>query len=294
MTRVTLNETQARLDLDANRPAETQSQVWRQHLGKVAWPTLLLSIALLLGVVAVWGAVLGKLLPLWLGAILMIGIDYAWFTPLHEAVHGNISGRQSHSWLDGLIGCFAATSFCAPYPAFKALHLRHHCTVNRPGRDPDLWVAGRSKLETALRCLSILPYYYATIFGLVGEPSVFLKSYRRQSFLAFGLIGASVALLTSQGLAMEALLLWFLPGLIAGGMLAYVFDYMPHHPHEGIGRYDNARIILGGPLLTVLTGWHNYHLIHHLYPRVPFFRYGQVFFAMRVELESKGARIDER
>ena len=37
----------------------------------------------------------------------------------------------------------------------------------------------------------------------------------------------------------------------------------------------------------------NYHLVHHLWPRVPFYRYGRVFYESREELESHGAEIVE-
>ncbi len=34
-----------------------------------------------------------------------------------------------------------------------------------------------------------------------------------------------------------------------------------------------------------------YHLVHHLFPRVPFYRYGTCFHALRPDLEARGADI---
>jgi fatty acid desaturase len=44
-------------------------------------------------------------------------------------------------------------------------------------------------------------------------------------------------------------------------------------------------------LLTPLFIYHNYHLIHHLWPRVPFYRYGAVWRAKREMLASHQARV---
>ena len=45
------------------------------------------------------------------------------------------------------------------------------------------------------------------------------------------------------------------------------------------------------PGLTTLLLGQNYHLIHHLYPAVPFFRYGACFREIRADLAVRGAPI---
>jgi beta-carotene hydroxylase len=35
----------------------------------------------------------------------------------------------------------------------------------------------------------------------------------------------------------------------------------------------------------------NYHLVHHVKPRVPFYRYGEVYRELRPELERHGSPI---
>ena len=46
-----------------------------------------------------------------------------------------------------------------------------------------------------------------------------------------------------------------------------------------------------GGLNTLLLG-QNYHLLHHLYPRMPFYRYAACFRAVRPVLEAERARIE--
>jgi len=51
-----------------------------------------------------------------------------------------------------------------------------------------------------------------------------------------------------------------------------------------------TRIYLFPGLTTILLG-QNYHLIHHLYPTIPFFRYGACFRKVRDELVTREASI---
>ena len=92
------------------------------------------------------------------------------------------------------------------------------------------------------------------------------------------------------GYGIEALCLWLIPTWIASGALGFVLDWIPHHPHTNTGRWTNARI-LDCSWLTVPMLGQNYHLVHHLWPRVPFYRYGILFHAQRELLISHGSPI---
>lgn len=267
--------------------------VWKKHMGQLAWPTLGLSLLLLVSGLVTWIGVLKGFLPLGLGGLIMFVVDYFWFTPLHEAAHGNIGGQPSRKRLDQAIGWLAAAFFVAPFSAFRALHLRHHGHVNRKGEDPDLWVAGSTPLVTVLRCLSIVPYYYGMLFGSMRRESAVKRRLAWQTGGALLLILALVIFLARRGFGPILLGLWIIPGWLAIAVLAFVFDYLPHRPHEDEGRWTNSRIIVGGRWLTFLTTGQNYHLIHHLFPRVPFYRYGTVFQEMRPELEEHEVLIQE-
>jgi fatty acid desaturase len=36
---------------------------------------------------------------------------------------------------------------------------------------------------------------------------------------------------------------------------------------------------------------HSYHLMHHLYPRIPFYHYGTAYHALEPELAAVGAKV---
>ena len=69
----------------------------------------------------------------------------------------------------------------------------------------------------------------------------------------------------------------------ADGYRILVFMVLPHYPHTG--RQDEnpnttALMRMGKEwLLTPILMYQNYHLVHHLYPTVPFYRYGKVWKA---------------
>ena len=153
-------------------------------------------------------------------------------------------------------------------------------------------MAAPTRLGVLVRCLTILPHYYMVLFGWLRDGS---SSSRRQKTLQaaviFIVMGAGLGALIRAGFGSELLLLWVLPAWLASGLLAYLFDYLPHRPHDDRGRWTNARILIGGRLLTLLMAGQNYHLVHHLMPRVPFYRYGALYRDLRPELERHGSTI---
>ena len=63
-------------------------------------------------------------------------------------------------------------------------------------------------------------------------------------------------------------------------------------PRRVLG-YENAALCVwdyGGPGTPLLLS-QNYHLVHHLMPRVPFYRYGPLYRDLRPELERHGSTI---
>ena len=45
--------------------------------------------------------------------------------------------------------------------------------------------------------------------------------------------------------------------------------------------------------MTLLRGYQNYHAIHHLYPKVPFFRYWRVYKALEPYLMGSGLPVEQ-
>lgn len=264
--------------------------VWRQYSGAIAWPTLIVT----LGVVVAWfTAVLAHaagILSTPAASVLSFCACYVALTPAHEAAHGNISGRR-HKWLDAAVGWTAMFILLGPFPPFRELHLRHHAHTNHPVKDPDMWVSGKG-LCLPFRFLTILPrYYWVYFFPPAGVASKLAQTrhYAIGFFFAYLLLVAGMAL---AGLFWTAILVMIVPAWLALSVLAVVFDWLPHHPHLSRDRYRNARVIPGAMLDMLLLG-QNFHLVHHIWPTVPWYRYGAVFRGTEVELRSKGAAIVE-
>ena len=75
------------------------------HSGKVAIPTIILSFLVVLTYCVILFFFAIKLLSPTLTIIFLIGITFASYVPMHEAVHGNIGGsNKKFRWLDKSIG----------------------------------------------------------------------------------------------------------------------------------------------------------------------------------------------
>ena len=94
---------------------------------------------------------------------------------------------------------------------------------------------------------------------------------------------------------MEVLLLLGVAWLFGVTLLLYLFAYIVHRPHQDVGRYvDTSTILVPGPwqrLVTWLWGFQNYHSIHHLFPRVPFYQYAKLYADIEPIMVARGAPI---
>jgi beta-carotene hydroxylase len=93
----------------------------------------------------------------------------------------------------------------------------------------------------------------------------------------------------------EALALFVLAWLFGAMVLLYLFAYVVHRPHEQVGRYvDTSTVLLPGRFHKVLSWlwmYQNYHSVHHLFPRVPFYQYAKLYEDIEGIMAAKGAPI---
>ncbi len=264
----------------------------------VAWPTLMLAAALpaTLLTVIVLGFTGG--LPLWVCTPVLAIVSYAHYTLVHEAIHGNVVARpKSLAWINTVVGWIGSLGMGSGWPALQRTHVLHHSHTNTE-RDPDIVVKGTFAQLLAkwvvMVTMSLLPMFalrfvsperYKRQGTILGPADIAQVS--AVTLFTLGLLVAAVA----TGHVAEWLLLWFLPTRLGILALNILFQWLPHHPFDQTERYLNTRISLwaGGTFLTLQQ---NLHLMHHLWPSVPFYNYARLFRALRPVLVAEGSRIE--
>jgi beta-carotene hydroxylase len=99
----------------------------------------------------------------------------------------------------------------------------------------------------------------------------------------------------AAGYWVEGIALFCVAWLIGAIVLLYLFAYIVHRPHEEVGRYLDTSTVLLPPSLNALLSWlwmyQNYHSIHHLFPRVPFYKYAELYRDIEEVMEAKRAPV---
>ncbi len=252
-----------------------------QDRPRFAWPTLILFLAcvsLFAGSIVLG---LRGVISLPVSVALSTVASYISYSITHEAAHNAIS---THRWLNDGIGRFAMLGFSITpsFETYRYLHLVHHRYTNDPIYDPDCFCGSGPAWSFPLRWCAMDASYIATYFR-VGNYKERPQAEKREFWLAVALSAAAIALICAQGWLRPFLLLYLLPTRIGLFCLAFAFDFLPHYPHrvkvqESNYRATSNRVGLEWLMTPLLVG-QNYHLAHHLYPAVPFYRYQRVWQA---------------
>ncbi len=243
---------------------------------KFAWPTITLMVLSHAANIASWVMVIGGYWPAWVGLVINSISGYVMFTPAHESIHRAAAQKSEHNDLILSIATFVAVPF-GKGKLFRIMHMHHHRFANDPEKDPDHWMA--SSLWT-MPLWGFWPFIYLINYMRHPEklPNVEMAEIRRELIVA-GI--ALTALFIWQPYV--TLMLWLIPSYFSFFLMCLVFMVLPHYPHTGRQDVDpntTSLMRMGKEwLLTPILMYQNYHLVHHLYPTVPFYRYGKVWKA---------------
>jgi len=268
----------------------------KQFIGEFAWPTVLLVLCVSLVCVATPLLVKAAILPLWLGVLIMAVNTYGAYTALHEAVHGTISGRHTGlRWVNEAVGYCAACILGMPLTGHRHEHLTHHRSTNDPADDPDYVISEMCRSPWhGLRSSALFTYNQLSFFHRYRRDTAPAEQERR--FWLEVLLSWTLRLAFIAWLGWD-IGLWLLIGgpLLGSVITQYLFSYLVHLPHEAVGRYENTATYLvpgwPGKWVTFAWGYQNYHSVHHLFPRVPFYRYPALFKRIRPIMLSRGAPV---
>lgn len=267
-------------------------QVGRRYSPDVAWRTIGLALCIFLGLGLSIAAVLGELIPHWLGGLINAVILYGSYTVVHEAVHSNIVPRHARwRWLNPLLGHAICALLWLFYHPHKRSHMLHHRKCNSD-EDPDIYARGDFGVVTFWR----IP---AATLGQLNPLALYRDCVRFKlsdrltaiSLATYGAYLAVILALIAAGWGYELLVLWFIPWFLGYSVMLIFFTWVPHHPHTAVGRYRDTRISIW-PLANLLTQGQHMHLIHHMMPWIPYYHYEKVFYELRPGLEANGVVVD--
>lgn len=267
-------------------------EIGRRHTPDFGARTLMLeAILFLIFFIATALAAAGRI-PMWLGMIVNTIFIYALYTVVHEAVHANISSRRMGlRWIDGLAGMIACIPLWLFYHQHKRQHMQHHVHTNEE-TDPDIYARGSFSGWVFLRLPMVLLNYFNP-FQQYRDCLRFELPKREIIYTAIGFIAYTTLVigLLAAGYGWEVLFLWFVPWWVGQTAMLTFFTWTPHHDHKETGRYRNTRVSLFPGANFLLQG-QNYHLIHHMIPSIPYYRYEGAFNEMRPMLEQHNVRIE--
>lgn len=198
-------------------------------------------------------------------------------TVIHDACHQSAHRNRT---INALLGHGSALMLAFSFPVFTRVHLQHHAHVNDPKNDPDYFVSTAGPL-----LLINARFLYHEIFFFQRQ---LWRNYELLEWLIARAIVVAIFWISIQYHFLGYVLnFWFIPSAVVGLALGLFFDYLPHRPHHERDRWKNARVY-PNRLLNLLIMGQNYHLIHHLWPSIPWYNYQPAYYATKPLLDAKG------
>ena len=269
LTSETLNSLESR----ANKTA-------RQHMGHIAWFTIFLGLAIPAAYVTILSLTAMGLISAGVAFPILVLLVYMSYSIVHDSVHGSIHGKnKTLKWLNESLGQLNAQVIWMCFTIHRKEHFAHHRNTNIADQDPDLPMASNG-LFNMMRMVLTSPgnkvKNYIEVYGEIATKKekrfvvteVFLSVIFRLGFAYF--LGWKLALLFFIG-----------AGFLGGLILQLGFAWIVHRSFDRTARYENtSTIIFPKPIDTPMTWiwmFQNYHAVHHLFPRIPFYLYRKVF-----------------
>lgn len=200
---------------------------------------------------------------------------------LHDGVHGSLSKNRKRNDLLGKTFCLTLfISLLGGFDAYRKSHLTHHRLTNREG-DPDLPMMNALYLHTSrLKVVAIFLMQLSGVgFFLLIAGYLRSGSWRSRIAALIVMIGCLAGWLLSIRAVELLLCYWIIPLATWAQFVNMVRGISEHYPAATFGREHVPAQALTRDIiptwfdsLFVTTRGINFHLTHHLFPTVPFFR----------------------
>lgn len=269
-----------------------ETEAAKRNMPDIAWPTILLAAAALAAFAMSCLAALNGAWPYWAAAMANAVLIYVLYTPVHDAAHSAIVPRKKGlRWINTAVGMACAAPLWMFFQEHRKAHFRHHARTNMDD-DPDLWAKGSFARVTLIQIPWLLVNYFNPVALWRTCGMLRLSTAECLGTMAhFALNTAIVVAIVSAGYGVELLVLWLIPWFVGLHVMQTMFGWAPHHDHSELGRYRDTRIS-DFPLGDILTLQQNLHLIHHMLPAVPWYRYRAVCEEIRPVLEANNVRFE--
>ncbi len=280
-----------------NQSLDVQAtEIAKAYMGELAIPTVWLGISSTLIFIGCLSAYVLEAIPFFAALVPLSLATYAIYTVFHDAVHRSIQGKHRHlSWLNEGLGYLAGQLLLVPLTIHRRSHIAHHAHTNDKETDPDF------PYHSVVQSIGHL-FYFAARSGFDQYAFYFRNCWNTASRQEKNKVAIETLIALSWRLAFivygpwaEVLSLLVLSAMLGSMITIYFFAYLVHRPYDAIGRWvdTGSHVFRGnwGAVVDWLWLFQNYHAIHHLYPRIAFYRYRQLFDDIETIMIAKGSPI---
>lgn len=268
-------------------PMATRAAVADLHRIDLRWNLVIpFHFALWLG--AGWLAVSSDSLAIDLACTLAGGMALGTLSVLaHESAHDLLTRRPK---VDTVLGFLCGLPLLFSTYSYRIQHSAHHARL-KTAEDPDN-VENLSKDPRTLRLAYVVLFFLGAYVYLVHVP---VEAWKRASPRKRRGIVVDLALIAGIGTLAWTLLpartmleAWLFPLLVAV-QIANVRGLAEHGLTTGGNEFTDARTVATWPVLSFLMCNINYHLEHHLWPAVPWYRLPRVHRLLQDEYRRAGS-----
>lgn len=262
-------------------------------LGFITLPTFyLLILSWILFVGAIYSGS-QSVLPIWVCMLVNSFAAYLAYSVVHEASHYLLS---TEVWLNDLLGHLAMLLLTPTlgFLLYRAVHFCHHQHTNHTERtDPDLWLSSGPLLLKLVKWVSMDLYYFHFYIRRLAFKT---RSTTLLPLLAITSSACFIGLVHFQGWWEPFLLYMVIPTRLTNLFLSWTFAYLPHAPHVASEENDpyvtTNNDLTDKPWMNVILLGHSYHIVHHLHPSIPFFRYAKTWQFIQTKKAVKKEPVD--
>lgn len=213
--------------------------------------------------------------PYWLFLPVAVFVVYASFTPLHDATHRSVSRSP---FVNDLVGTISEQALIpgATVALYRFLHLEHHRHTGDPERDPDEIMVSSPwwKKPLVMMFIDLVWFRWILLNWHLLTPRAKVRDVTSFAILLVWNIGWLLS-----PYATEFLLVFFIPQRLGIMTVAYLFAAIQHP--EGVEQADHplqaTYMMKGGRLTRILMLGQAQHLMHHMFPMVPYYKYNAMW-----------------